>query len=73
VCDTGLRTTLDISVLLCDCDDGVEFVRDARGRLQDLPLGDACVFGRLEEQMRERLIDVTKVSEDGCSQCQKTT
>jgi RES domain len=75
VCGVRYRTAYDsgYSVALWDCDDGVEIVRDARGRLQDLPLDDARVFGRLEEQMRERLIDVTTVSEAECSQCQKTT
>jgi hypothetical protein len=75
VCGVRYRTAYDsgYSVALWDCADAVEIVRDGRGRLQDLPLDDARVFGRLGEQMRERLLDVTTISEAECSQCQKTT
>lgn len=61
------------SLALWDCDDGVEIVRDARGWLQDLPLDDTRVLLRLQVQMRKRLINVTTVCSDDCSECQKAT
>jgi len=61
------------SLALWDCDDGVEIVRDAGGRLQDMALNDVRVLLRLQVQMRKRLIDVTTVSSDDCSECRKAT
>ncbi len=60
-----------ISLALWDCDDGVEIVRDTKGRLQDFPLTDSRVFARFEVQMRRRLIKVTTVSSADCAQCKK--
>ena len=61
------------SLALWDCDDGVEIVRDAQGRRQDIALDDRRLLLRLQVQMRKRLISVTTVSEDRCVQCQKPT
>jgi RES domain len=61
------------SLALWDCDDGVEIVRDARGRLQDMALNDSRVLLRLQVQMRRRLINVTMVSSDDCGECKKAT
>jgi hypothetical protein len=59
------------SLALWDCDDSVEIVRDARGRLQDLALTDSRVLRRFQEQMRKRLIKVTTVSSGDCIECKK--
>jgi hypothetical protein len=71
VCGVRYRTAYNFgySLALWDCDDSVEVVRDAAGRIQDLPLDDARVLGRLQVQMRKRRIDVTTVSEDRCVLC----
>ena len=72
---TGVRYrtgyNFGFSLALWDCDDGVEIIRDARGRLQDLALVDPRVLGRLQEQLEDRLIDVTTVSSSDCAECQK--
>jgi hypothetical protein len=59
------------SLALWDCDDGVEIVSDAQGRLQDMPLIDPRVLARFQVQMTKRLIKVTTVSSEDCPQCQK--
>lgn len=59
------------SLALWDCDDSVEIVRDARGRLQDLALTDSRVLRRFQVQMRKRLIKVTTVSSGDCTECKK--
>ena len=61
------------SLALWDCDDGVEIVRDARGRRQDMALDDPRVLLRLQVQMRRRLINVTTVSAADCEECKKAT
>jgi RES domain len=72
---TGIRYrtgyNFGYSLALWDCDDGVEIVRDARGRLQDIALNDRRMLLRLQEKMRKRWINVTTVSEDNCAECQK--
>lgn len=74
---TGIRYrsayNFGFSLALWDCDDGVEIVRDGKGRLQDMPLNDSRVLVRLEVQMRKRLITVTTVSSQDCSECNKAT
>jgi hypothetical protein len=75
VCGVRYTTAYDsgLAVALWDCDDGVEIVRDTRGRLQDFPLLDPRILARFEEQMHERLIDVTTVPDAECSLCQSTS
>jgi hypothetical protein len=72
---TGIRYrtgyNFGFSLALWDCDDGIEIVRDAHGRLQDMALTDSRVLPRLQVQMRKRLIKVTTVSSAGCTECQK--
>ncbi len=72
---TGIRYrsayNFGYSLALWDCDDGVEIVRDARGRLQDMALTDSRVQERLQVQMRKRLIKVTTVSSADCTECKK--
>ena len=74
---TGIRYrtgyNFGYSLALWDCDDGVEIVRDAQGRLQDMALTDSRVLLRLQVQMRKRLITVTTVSSDDCTECKKAT
>ena len=74
---TGIRYrtgyNFGYSLALWDCDDGVEIVRDAQGRLQDMALTDTRVLLRLQVQMRKRLITVTTVSSNDCTECQKAT
>lgn len=73
VCGVRYRTAYNFgySLALWDCDDSVEIVRDAADRIQDLPLNDVRVLGRLQVQMRKRRIDVTTVSEDECVLCRE--
>jgi hypothetical protein len=72
---TGVRYrtayNFGFSLALWDCDDGVEIVSDAHGRLQDMPLTDPRVLPRFQVQMTKRLIKVTTVSSAGCPECQK--
>ena len=74
---TGIRYrtgyNFGYSLALWDCDDGVEIVRDAQGRLQDMALADTRVLLRLQVQMRKRLIKVTTVSSNDCTECKKAT
>ncbi len=74
---TGIRYrtgyNFGYSLALWDCDDGVEIVRDAQGRLQDMALTDSRVLLRLQVQMRKRQITVTTVSSNDCTECQKAT
>ena len=71
MCGVRYRTAYNFgySLALWDCDDSVEIVRDAAGRIQDLPLNDVRMLGRLQVQMRKRRIDVTTVPEDECVLC----
>lgn len=59
------------SLALWDCADRVEIVRDAAGELQDLPLSDPRVLGRLQVQLPRRQITVTTVAEADCATCQR--
>lgn len=72
---TGIRYrtayNFGYSLALWDCDDGVEIVRDAAGRRQDLALTDPRVLRRLQVQMSQRLIKVTTVSSADCPECKK--
>jgi hypothetical protein len=61
------------SLALWDCDDGVEIVRDGRGRVQDMALTDPRVQQRLQVQMTRRRIHVTTVSADDCAECKKAS
>jgi hypothetical protein len=74
---TGIRYrtgyNFGYSLALWDCDDGVEIVRDTQGRLQDMALTDSRVLLRLQVQMRKRLITVSTVSSNDCTECQKAT
>jgi hypothetical protein len=58
-----------IALALWDCDDDVGIVR--AGGVQDLPLDDRRVFGRLQVAMTDRRINVTTVSEDDCAVCRR--
>jgi hypothetical protein len=57
------------SLALWDCDGDIEILRDARGALQDLPLNDPRVFGRFQNEMTARQINVSTVSESACRIC----
>jgi hypothetical protein len=57
------------ALALWDCDGDVEIVRDAGGRLQDLPLNDPRVLNRLQVQLRRRRINVTTVPASSCTGC----
>lgn len=71
VCGVRYRSAYNYgySVALWDCDDRVQIVRDGAGRIQDLPLDDPRVLGRLQVEMRKRRINVTTVSESECPTC----
>lgn len=72
---TGIRYrsayNFGYSLALWNCDDGVEIIRGARGRLEDMALNDSRVFLRFQVQMRKRLITVTTVSSADCTECNK--
>ncbi|WP_240744043.1 RES family NAD+ phosphorylase [Mycobacterium paragordonae] len=71
VCGVRYRSAYNYgySVALWDCDERVEIVRDGTGRIQDLPLDDPRVLGRLQVEMRKRRISVTTVLESECPTC----
>ena len=58
-----------ISLALWDCDDDVRIVR--AGGLQDLPLADPRLLGRLQVALSGRRINVTTVPEDDCALCRR--
>jgi RES domain len=72
---TGVRYrsayNFGFALALWDCDDGVEIVRDAWGRLQDMAIDDLRLLRRFQGLMRKRLINVTTVSSADCTECKK--
>ncbi|WP_078345326.1 RES domain-containing protein [Mycobacteroides chelonae] len=71
VCGVRYRTAYNFgySLALWDCDDSVEIVQDRAGRVQDLPLQDPRMLGRLQVEMRKRRIAVTTITENDCTLC----
>jgi RES domain len=57
------------SLALWDCDGDIEVLRDARGVLQDFALDDPRIFGRFQNAMTDRHINVAKVSARACNIC----